>query len=266
MKKIPLIAAISTLALAMSIHAQEPCYTIQKGDTLYSISKKYNVKIDSLKSYNDLSDPSKLYPGMTIVIPGGYTVKKGDTLYSIAREYNTTVDELTDLNSFEEDYVLKIGQFLHIPVEAVELSGNDQGDDGNNDDKDSEYDDEDIKEIETSVDTHQWPHMGNRIELTGKLKGIQIEGLPGDDIISVAGGTVVWASDYGIYKKLVLVEGANGLVYGYGGNEVTNVRVGDYVKPGSVIGVLGGSETKADAFFFVYKDGKPLDPGKAPRV
>ena len=64
----------------------------------------------------------------------------------------------------------------------------------------------------------------------------------------------------------MLVESRNGLVYGYGGNERTNVRVGDYVAPGSVIGILGGSPDKSSAYFFVYKDGKPVDPAKAPRV
>lgn len=247
--------------------AQNPSYTIEKGDTLYSISRHYNIKIESLKSFNNITDPSKLYPGMTIMIPGGYTVQKGDTLYSIAREHNTSVDELRSLNNFVEGSILKQGQFLHIPVDLtqniVEKSSAESGSTAG----------EHLVQAAATVQagnvtsaSQQWPHSGSRTELTGKLRGIQIAGLPGDDVVSVAGGTVVWASEYGIFKKLVLVEGKNGLVYGYGGNETTNVRVGDYVKPGSIIGILGGQPDKADAFFFVYKDGKPLDPAKAPRV
>jgi septal ring factor EnvC (AmiA/AmiB activator) len=113
---------------------------------------------------------------------------------------------------------------------------------------------------------HYWPHYGSRSELTGKLQGIQIDGNPGDEVVCVSGGTVVWASEYGIYKKLVLVESGNGIVYGYGGNDKSIVHVGDSVTAGSVIGFLGGTEAETDAYFFVYKDGKPMDPVKAPRV
>ena len=249
------------LLITMGVCAETPSYTIKKGDTLYSISKKYNIKIESLKSFNNITDPSRLYPGMSIKIPGGYTVQAGDTLFGIARSFDTTVGELMALNNLESGSLLKTGQFLHVPfyktTEEIEEAA----------EATVEVEQEEKPRIvETGNDFQNWPHTGNRTELTGKLRGIQIEGMPGDDVISVAGGTVVWASYYGIYKKLVLVEGSNGLVYGYGGNEITNVNVGDHVAPGSVIGVLGGSGDKADAFFFVYKDGKPLDPEKAPRV
>ena len=265
MKKRVCTILILTLIFAAAAVAQNPTYTVEKGDTLYSISRKYNIKIESLKSFNNIEDPATLYPGMKINIPGGYTVKKGDTLYSIARENNTTVDELCSLNSMDREAILKQGQFLHVPFR---------------DDEGQELDDSPavppsepatvpeppVVAAGETEDDHYWPHSGARTLLTGKLKGIQIAGSPGDDVCSIAGGTVVWAADYGLFKKLVLVEGRNGVVYGYGGNEITNVTVGDYVKPGSVIGVLGGAAEKADVFFFVYKDGKPVDPEKAPRV
>ena len=257
MKKTPIIVLVAAVCFTSGVMAQNPSYTIKKGDTLYGISKKYNIKIESIKSLNNIDDPSKLYPGMQILIPGGYTVQKGDTFYSIAKKYNSTVEEICELNTLNTESMLKEGQFLHVPL--------------------IEQDQEDAvavvdvpiteKEPLPNVDSHvDWPHSGSRTQMTGKLRGIQISGNPGDDIISVAGGTVVWASEYGIYKKLVLVEGQNGLVYGYGGNEQTMVRVGDLVAPGSVIGVLGGHSRTAEAFFFVYKDGKPVDPEIAPRV
>lgn len=267
MKKILSIAAILTVIFTLHAGAQNLSHTIKKGDTLYSISKKYNIKIESLKSFNSIEDPSKLYPGMSILIPGGYTVKKGDTLYSIARENKTTVAELLELNNLTDNSILKTDQFLHIPVDINQTEAVNSGDDSlAQDSSDLSRPTEASLVTLTQNDDRQWPHTGSRTELTGKLRGIQIAGLPGDDVVSVAGGTVVWASSYGIFKKLVLVEGKNGLVYGYGGNEITSVRVGDYVKPGSIIGVLGGAEDQADAFFFVYKDGKPIDPSKAPRV
>ncbi len=264
MKKTPIIVTIIALCITTGVSAQNPSYTIQKGDTLYSISKKYNIKIESLKSFNSIDDPSKLYPGMEIKIPGGYTVQKGDTLYSIAKEYNTTVAELLDLNSMNEDSLLKQGQFLHVPADVKAVTA----EENNNSVETEEKAEVIISETEVAEPATDsiWPHDGNRTEMTGKLRGIQISGAPGDAVVSVAGGLVVWASSYGIYKKLVLVEGSNGLVYGYGGNEFAKVKVGDYISAGSVIGVLGGQAGNSNAFFFVYKDGKPLDPSKAPRV
>ena len=229
-------------------------YTIKKGDTLYSISKKYNIKLDSLKNYNNITNSTIIFPGMKINIPGGYTVKKGDTMYSIARDNNVDVKKLLELNNMDMNVILKVGQFIHLPVgNTIKNLSNKQ------------VVSKEVQKVKQSTTT-VWPHGGDRQELTGKLRGIKIKGYPGDSIVSVNNGRVVWASDYGIYKKLILIESNNGIVYGYGGNESAKVKVGDYVTQGKVIGVLGNSNESAEAFFFVYKNGQPLDPINAPRI
>jgi len=43
-------------------------HTVQKGDTLYSISKRYNTTISILRKLNNMTKSSKLYPGNTIII------------------------------------------------------------------------------------------------------------------------------------------------------------------------------------------------------
>ena len=89
-------------------------YTVSKGDTLYSIGKKFNIGIDKIKDVNNLTS-NMLSIGQKIIIPIEedltYVVKDGDTLYSIARKFNTTVDELKKLNNILSD-VLSIGQIL----------------------------------------------------------------------------------------------------------------------------------------------------------
>lgn len=259
MNRITVLVFIAAMFIITGVSAENNTYTVKKGDTLYSISKKYNIKLDSLKTANNIQDASKLYPGMNIQIPGGYTVKKGDTLYSIARKYDTTVAELKNLNDMGEDHVLIIGQFLHVPAdinsETVEVKV-----------ETTEIEVAEEQEIENTETEYHWPLNGEIKELEGKLKGIQIIGSPGDQIVAVSGGRVVWAAEYGIYKKLVLIEGTGGIMYGYGGNDLAKVRVGDYVVPGSIIGVLGQKSENPSAYFFVYKNGKPVDPGSAPRV
>ena len=93
-------------------------YTVQKGDTLYSIAQKYNVSVDDLKKANNLAN-NTLAIGQTLIIPRNnnyetYTVQKGDSLYSISRKFNTTVSALAQLNNLATN-VLSIGQKLLIP-------------------------------------------------------------------------------------------------------------------------------------------------------
>ena len=89
-------------------------YIVDKGDTLYSIAKKFDTSVNKLKELNNLSS-NMLSIGQKLLIPIGeettYVVKSGDTLYSIAREFNTTVDKLKELNNLSNN-TLSIGQIL----------------------------------------------------------------------------------------------------------------------------------------------------------
>ena len=96
-------------------------YIVQLGDTLYSISRKFNVPINDIKIANNLTNDI-LRVGQMLQIPTSnistnniivYTVKKGDSLYAIAREYNTTIDDIKQLNNLTSD-VLRINQELQI--------------------------------------------------------------------------------------------------------------------------------------------------------
>lgn len=91
-------------------------YTVQKGDSLYSIARKYSTIIDKIKDLNNLTT-NLLSIGQVLLIPTDtnlettYTVQKGDSLYSIAKKYDTTVDRLKQLNNLSSN-LLSIGQIL----------------------------------------------------------------------------------------------------------------------------------------------------------
>ena len=91
-------------------------YTVQKGDSLYSIARKYDTTIDRIKDLNNLTT-NLLSIGQVLLIPTDtnlettYTVQKGDSLYSIAKKYDTTVDRLKQLNNLTSN-LLSIGQIL----------------------------------------------------------------------------------------------------------------------------------------------------------
>lgn len=99
-------------------------YTVKSGDTLYQISKKYNLTVDELKKLNNLTSNTlsigqKLYVKK---IPSEketeYTVVKGDSLYKIATKFNTTVNALKEKNNLTSN-TLSIGQKLLIPTTST---------------------------------------------------------------------------------------------------------------------------------------------------
>ena len=103
-------------------------YTVKKGDSLYSISKRYDTTISEIMNINNLTTNS-LSIGQKLKIPENYTkeneitlpsyinyiVKKGDNLYSIAKNYNTTPDIIIKDNSLNNN-PLFIGQILKIRI------------------------------------------------------------------------------------------------------------------------------------------------------
>lgn len=99
-------------------------YTVKSGDTLYQISKKYNLTVDELKKLNNLTS-NTLSIGQKLYVKkipsekeAEYTVVKGDSLYKIANKFNTTVNALKEKNNLTSN-TLSIGQKLLIPTTST---------------------------------------------------------------------------------------------------------------------------------------------------
>ena len=100
---------------------EENTYVVKNGDTLWSISRIFNVSIDDIKNKNNLTSDI-LTVGSVLTIPTGtdsgndiivYTVKRGDSLWKLARDYNTTINDIKQLNNLKSD-VLRVGDELQI--------------------------------------------------------------------------------------------------------------------------------------------------------
>jgi len=133
------ILIIGLFAGASPALAAETRYTVQPGDTLYSISRRYNVNVASLASANGLTLNSWLYTGQQLVIPGAaaapaqtpvttsetgstYTVKAGDTLLTIAARHGLRVSQLATANGLAWNAWVYAGQRLILPGVPAETS------------------------------------------------------------------------------------------------------------------------------------------------
>jgi len=102
---------------------------------------------------------------------------------------------------------------------------------------------------------------------TGKLqfhKGMDFASKSGSKVLSVAGGVVTWSSKRYGYGNLVEINHGNGYVTRYGHNEENLVKVGDAVKKGEVISLMGstGRSTGPHVHFEVLKNGRQINPHK----
>ena len=83
-------------------------YTIEKGDSLYGIARRYNINPDLLAILNGLDSDDYIYPNQEILIPKSnysyYVTKEGDTLDLVSNRFKTSISDLIDNN--ESIYLL----------------------------------------------------------------------------------------------------------------------------------------------------------------
>lgn len=110
-------AIISSYNSPPSVDRKTNYVIVKKGDTLYSIAKKYNTTTRSLIYANNLHSPYKLKVGEKIYLPSPafHIVKKGDTLYGISRLYNVDSRSLAKANNLKYPYSIYQGQKLVLP-------------------------------------------------------------------------------------------------------------------------------------------------------
>jgi LysM repeat protein len=126
--------ATNTPTPTATVPAGQCTHTVQWGDTLYSIARRYGTTVSVLVSMNGIANPNFIYVGQTLSVPCAatptpvtqtpapgcsgsyYTVVSGDTLYSIARRYGTTVDAITAVNYIPNPNFIYVGQRICIPT------------------------------------------------------------------------------------------------------------------------------------------------------
>jgi N-acetylmuramoyl-L-alanine amidase/LysM repeat protein len=80
-------------------------HKVVSGDTLWGLSREYNVSVDKLKSMNGLKSNTIVVGDVLVVSDAIHIVKSGDTLWGIAREHKTTVSKIKSLNGLKSDII-----------------------------------------------------------------------------------------------------------------------------------------------------------------
>jgi len=105
-------------------------YTLQEGDRVHFLAKRFGVSVNAILEANDISDARNLRVGQTLVIPPEgttaskaqkarpktYQVRKGDHLVNIANRYGVSVEDILIANNLSSPRDMQAGQELTIPA------------------------------------------------------------------------------------------------------------------------------------------------------
>jgi LysM repeat protein len=261
--------------------AAEREHLVAQGDTLYSISRHYGVKLEELCALNQISDGATLKVGQKLVLdktgldktgsntekmpekqkPQTYRAERGDTLYSIARKFEVSLADLLAVNNLNDRSVLKAEQKLRIPGGTL---------------MEEPVAENWITTLRGASSTGSaisparsalWPVATTKVTyVTGKLTGVQFATRENDSVSSVSSGTVIYSGEYRGFGAVIFVTTDPVYVYVYTGLGSLAVKTGDKVTVGTHLGRTGSDDGTTRPTFMVYRNGNPIDPATAPRL
>ncbi len=228
-------------------------YKIKPGESLWEISKKTGLSIDTLLSINNLKNAHILQPGQEIRIPNKdgllHKIEPGETLESIAKEFNVDKEDIINVN---------------------EISDNETND-----------------EKEIFIPNAKF-NLQQRINLLGRFivplfgritsgfgwrrnpishrrefhTGLDIANYYGAPIRAAESGRVIFVGRYRGYGKMIILRHTNGYSTRYAHLSKFRVKYGQYVRQGRIIGYVGttGYTTGPHLHFEIRRYGKPLNP------
>lgn len=181
-------------------------------------------------------------------IPGVYhRVEKGQTLWRISRMYNVDLDEIVRINRIPDATNIEQGQLIFIP-----LAQNKKG-----------------LPIETAEEDFIWPLRGKVISSFGQVfndmitKGINIQKTRSHEITASRSGKVIfYDSNLSNFGKTIIIDHGGGFSTVYARNSEVLIKIGDYVRKGTVIAKLGSTTRDKNAYlhFEIRKGYIPQNP------
>ena len=235
--KIPVAVSAGSSVLGLT------SYRVVRGDTFYSIARKFSVTVEAIRQVNTL--------------PANYVLREGDSLRlptearlpieaRLPAEVKLPAEAATPATAGAETKTVN-------PPGINSPGINSQGTASS-------------RGTSTQV---SWPVVVRELSyMTGKLSGVVITGARAESVKNLTRGTVLSAGPYRGFGKVAIIQVEGGYLYVYGGCESLSVKEGDKVSPGTELGKLGidAVSNKPQLFFMVYRSNSPVDPAKAPRA
>lgn len=229
-------------------------YTVQPGDTLWSIARQFDLDIDTLRWCNPEIErnPDRIWVGQEILIPPRrgalHTVKPGETLESIAQKWGVAPEDIIyePLNHLRRPYELTPGQRLFIPNGRKDLTRWLRK-----------------PSLAPGYD-FAWPLVGVLTRgYSARHRALDIGTVYGAPVYAARDGVVIhaaWARTG--YGYTVIISHGNGLVTLYSHLKGAWVHKGDRVKRGQLIGEAGstGRSTGPHLHFEIRVNGQRVNP------
>ncbi|MCR4302648.1 MAG: peptidoglycan DD-metalloendopeptidase family protein [Gallionella sp.] len=230
-------------------------YTVQKGDTLYSIAFNYGFDYHELADLNGIKNPRKIMIGQVIRLFPGKTA-------SAARAASAAESLIKDQPKlvkypYSEAAMAQIEKVQEQTTPVVTKIAK----------ADDTEPDNTIDESEEAALEWTLPAQGKLIAQfseSANRKGIDIAGTLGQPVVAGASGKVVYSgSGLRGYGKLIIIKHNKTYLSAYAHNDKILVKEGQAVTRGQKIAAMGKTDTdKVKLHFEVRRLGKPVDPAK----
>lgn len=247
-------------------------YTVQTGDTISSIARRFGISINTILWENNLKPTSLIKPGDQLtVLPGSgvsHTVARGQTLGQIAQLYGTSIDALLKANGLSNANQLTAGARLFIPG-ATKLAG------AETPAKSASRQTAEI--IKGIIGIKQpsaivpaggrmvWPTSGHRITqyFSARHTGVDIANHIGTPIYAADSGVVTTVGyNRGGYGNQIIIDHGGGKKTRYAHLSAFGVKAGQKITKGQFIGAMGstGRSTGPHLHFEVILNGHVYNP------
>lgn len=211
-------------------------HTIEPGESLYAIARRYDVTTDAIIRANTISAPDQIFVGQRLIIPG-----RADLLAARGGQTDSTTTA-----SIQQNQTATPAPAATPAPTATRTASVDPA-------------------SVTSAGNFRWPVQGRVIvDFAGSREtGINIEAPEGAAVRAAENGTVIYVgSDVPGYGNLVLVRHSNGYVTAYAHLKDITVAKEDVIERGDPIGTIGmtGSVNRPQLHFELRQGASPVDP------
>ncbi|MCH5149389.1 MAG: M23 family metallopeptidase [Spirochaetales bacterium] len=251
---------------------------VLNNESLKKLASRYKLTEDTIILVNGLKRPSDLKTGDIVTIPNQdgrlIQVKANDSIYKISERYGVSWKKIVDCNNLS-DINIKTGMKLFIPDSGM-----------------TKYEREKFYQIKpkqaapvvqntsnaarkntVTSNIFSWPIKGAITSSYGQRSdpftgvkdfhtGLDIRGAMNTSVKAPYDGTVAFTGWSNVYGNFILIKHENNIVTMYGHLNEINVKKGENIKRGSIIGAVGttGRSTGPHLHFEVLKNNKRENP------